>query len=66
MQVVGVVEAGNWRQLCAVVRLEELGCTSLLPFTHLLPSQQAQVRSPSETIRKYPQSHVFFGLLCRP
>jgi hypothetical protein len=43
LQVVGVVEAGNWRQLCAVVRLEQLGCTTLLPFTHLRPSQQAQV-----------------------
>lgn len=49
MQVVGVVEAANWRQLCAVVRLEQLGCTSLLPFTHLMPSQQAQVRSNSYT-----------------
>ncbi|KAF6251309.1 hypothetical protein COO60DRAFT_636782 [Scenedesmus sp. NREL 46B-D3] len=41
--VVGVVEAGGWRQLCAVVRLEALRCTSLLPFTQLMPSQQAQL-----------------------
>jgi hypothetical protein len=44
VQVVGVVEAASVRQLAAVVRLDALGCTSLLPFTHLMPSQQAQVR----------------------
>jgi hypothetical protein len=60
-----VVEASSVRQLAAVVRLDALGCTSLLPFTHLMPSQQAQVRHPGLGFSRHLcQDHKLTELHC--